>query len=185
MVTCSGSKLSNTCWKYNSGNTHNSWVLNLLDLSWNTPLLLCQNNLLLFHLATFHIGLTLLWSEHALLICRRHKFLPHKRIFQQQLFTPLLCCSASLTEDLVGLHWMVPEPLRKPSLYHSSSFSVCLACWFSRQPVIQASTVEHQRSVLWKSAARIKSSKSLLTWRYLFMRANGSWAEGLSLMPPK
>lgn len=85
--------------------------------------------------------------------------------------------------DLTGLHWMAPEPLRKFNLYCPSSFSVFLACWFSRQPVSQASTMEHQRSILWKPDARIRSSKSLAHFGYLFMRANGSWAEGLSLIP--
>lgn len=73
--------------------------------------------------------------------------------------------------------------LRKFSLCHPSCFSVYLACWLSKEPVIQASTVEHQRSVLWKPAARIRSSESLAHVEYLFMRANGSWAERLSLIP--
>lgn len=173
-MTYSESKLSNACWKYNSGNTHNTWSLP----EWNTPLLLCQKKTSVIHLEAFHFGLTFLSSEHTLLICRRQNFLPHKRIFQQQLLTPLLCFSVSLTEDLVDIHWMAPGHLRKFSLYHPSCFSFCLACWFSRQPVIQASA--HQRSVLWKPAARIRSSKSL---GYLFMTANGSLAERLSLIP--
>lgn len=61
--------------------------------------------------------------------------------------------------------------LRKFSLCHPSCFSVCLACWLSKEPVIQASSVEHQRSVLWKPAARISSSESLAHIEYLFMRA--------------
>lgn len=70
-----------------------------------------------------------------------------------------------------------------------NSISIILQCLslsgfsFSRQPVVQAAIMEHLRSTLWKSVSKIRSSKWLFTWRYLFMRVDGSQAEGLSVIP--
>lgn len=66
--------------------------------------------------------------------------------------------------------------LRIFNLYYTSSFSVCLVCSFSRQPVLQAAVMEHLRTTLYKSAARLRSSKWLFTRRYLFMKHDGNLA---------
>lgn len=107
------------------------------------PPIFVEYNLLWIHLLTFHVGHIFLRPGHTLIICRNQKFLPHKRNSQQQLFTSLFYFHFLLLRILLLFAGCHLNLLRTFDLYSTSSFSVFLACSFSRQPVVQAAVMEH------------------------------------------